>query len=62
MLPTSEQLVESIRGNPYFRRLAERQDEYMKAPCGHIFHIPCLLNWMEVKHDCPSCRFALPTV
>jgi len=32
----------------------------MKTPCGHKFHIPCLLTWMEVKMECPTCRAALP--
>lgn len=31
-----------------------------KTPCGHIFHAPCLKNWMNLKADCPSCRGALP--
>lgn len=32
----------------------------MVTPCGHFFHPHCLLRWMEVKMDCPTCRRPLP--
>lgn len=25
-------------------------------PCGHFFHAPCLLRWLEWKGTCPTCR------
>lgn len=34
----------------------------MYAPCGHGFHEECLINWMNIKMECPTCRLALPTV
>mmetsp|Transcript_14532 Transcript_14532/g.14630 ORF Transcript_14532/g.14630 Transcript_14532/m.14630 type:complete len:200 (+) Transcript_14532:722-1321(+) len=34
----------------------------MYAPCGHRFHEECLINWMNIKMECPTCRNALPTV
>ncbi|KDO22722.1 hypothetical protein SPRG_22291 [Saprolegnia parasitica CBS 223.65] len=34
--------------------------DYMIAPCDHIFHRPCLQEWMHVKMECPTCRCALP--
>ncbi|KDO17998.1 hypothetical protein SPRG_16480 [Saprolegnia parasitica CBS 223.65] len=34
--------------------------DYMIAPCDHIFHRPCLQEWMQVKMECPTCRCALP--
>jgi len=33
---------------------------YMLAPCDHLFHKDCLVQWMEVKMECPICRNELP--
>eukprot|EP01062_Namystynia_karyoxenos_P023921 TRINITY_DN1927_c0_g1_i1.p1 TRINITY_DN1927_c0_g1~~TRINITY_DN1927_c0_g1_i1.p1 ORF type:complete len:329 (+),score=107.42 TRINITY_DN1927_c0_g1_i1:110-988(+) len=34
------------------------------VPCGHMFHKPCLKDWLFGKagdaHNCPDCRTALP--
>lgn len=35
---------------------------YMLAPCDHIYHRDCLVQWMEVKMECPICRTELPTL
>jgi len=35
---------------------------YMLPPCEHIFHRECLVQWMEVKMECPTCRGHLPAV
>ena len=35
---------------------------YMLAPCDHIFHKECLVQWMEVKMECPICRKELPSI
>ena len=34
--------------------------ERMLTPCGHAFHNECLLRWMDIRHECPVCRRALP--
>lgn len=34
----------------------------MHAPCGHRFHEECLMRWMTVKMECPTCRAALPEI
>eukprot|EP01132_Coremiostelium_polycephalum_P008044 gene8044-9892_t len=34
--------------------------EIMTTPCNHLFHSKCLLQWMEFKMECPTCRQALP--
>jgi hypothetical protein len=33
---------------------------YMLGPCDHIFHRQCLVQWMDVKMECPTCRADLP--
>ena len=35
---------------------------YMLAPCDHIFHKDCLMEWMNVKMECPICRTELPSI
>mgnify|MGYP001762197398 FL=1 len=46
------------------RRLLRRRDaprpNVMVTPCHHIFHTDCLTHWMEIKNECPSCRWPLP--
>ena len=29
-------------------------------PCGHRFHWPCSLRWLERRNTCPCCRAELP--
>ena len=37
-----------------------RKNDYMIAPCDHIFHKACLQQWMNVKLECAICREKLP--
>ena len=32
----------------------------MATPCDHLFHSSCLLEWMEIKLECPTCRRPIP--
>jgi transmembrane E3 ubiquitin-protein ligase len=34
----------------------------MHTPCKHLFHEDCLINWMAVKMECPTCRTPLPFI
>lgn len=37
-------------------------NEYIKTPCGHVYHLFCLSEWMKESHDCPTCRRELPAI
>ncbi|CAH2002025.1 unnamed protein product [Acanthoscelides obtectus] len=30
--------------------------EVFATKCGHVFHYPCLINWIERSKTCPQCR------
>lgn len=32
-----------------------------KLPCGHLFHKPCLAEWLVKQCTCPVCRYELET-
>ena len=34
----------------------KKAKEYMKTPCNHKYHVPCLKRWMDIRLECPSCR------
>ena len=37
--------------------LLSPSDDLSSAPCGHIFHSPCIIQWIETgKSSCPQCR------
>eukprot|EP00088_Acartia_fossae_P027443 TRINITY_DN28203_c0_g1_i1.p1 TRINITY_DN28203_c0_g1~~TRINITY_DN28203_c0_g1_i1.p1 ORF type:complete len:415 (-),score=45.67 TRINITY_DN28203_c0_g1_i1:42-1286(-) len=31
-------------------------DNLVCTPCGHVFHMQCVLQWFESKKNCPQCR------
>ncbi len=34
----------------------------MMTPCKHKYHKKCLLQWMNMKMECPTCRARLPRI
>lgn len=38
------------------------RQSYMLAPCNHLFHKDCLIQWMDIKMECPICRTDLPAL
>lgn len=43
-----------------YRRLNPQQNQIMRTPCGHAFHISCLIHWILIRRQCPICRSELP--
>ena len=31
-------------------------DDLTSTPCGHVFHLACVVQWFETKKNCPQCR------
>jgi len=38
------------------RNLGSKKGALMKTPCNHVFHTPCLVEWISRKDECPVCR------
>ncbi|KAJ1663125.1 hypothetical protein IW140_005324 [Coemansia sp. RSA 1813] len=40
----------------------QERTAYMVTPCHHVYHTECLVQWMDIKLECPICRAPLPPV
>ncbi|KAF3773437.1 E3 ubiquitin-protein ligase [Nymphaea thermarum] len=34
--------------------------EVSEMPCGHRYHVDCIMKWLEKHNTCPLCRFLMP--
>ena len=59
--PNQSENLAALQNNPYLKRIGKiKKDFFMKTPCNHSFHNKCLINWMSIKMECPTCRKNLP--
>ncbi|PRQ52988.1 putative transcription factor C2H2 family [Rosa chinensis] len=38
-----------------------QQEPITRLPCGHHYHVHCIVQWLEFSHLCPLCRYQMPT-
>jgi SUMO ligase MMS21 Smc5/6 complex component len=36
--------------------LSNKDKNIIKLDCGHLFHMECIDNWLDVQQTCPICR------
>lgn len=39
----------------------EQQPSITRLPCGHHYHLHCIVQCLEINHLCPLCRYPMPT-
>lgn len=41
--------------------VVEQQPSITRLPCGHHYHLHCIVQCLEINHLCPLCRYPMPT-
>lgn len=63
VVPTISSLAHGLECSICYEGIdIQKRSEYMLAPCNHLFHRECLVQWMDVKMECPICRTNLPVL
>ena len=52
----SEGLIGSGQECTICQESTTTQDQVIRLPCGHTFHVSCASNWLMTHASCPSCR------
>lgn len=39
--------------------LSKTLENDMILPCGHKYHFTCIMDWLDKKMTCPTCRMPL---
>ncbi|KAF9678977.1 hypothetical protein SADUNF_Sadunf07G0092300 [Salix dunnii] len=34
--------------------------EAIRMPCSHVYHSDCIVQWLQISHLCPLCRYHMP--
>ncbi|CAD8106575.1 unnamed protein product [Paramecium sonneborni] len=42
--------------------MATQKQLLMNTPCNHVFHPPCLIQWMQINLTCPLCKSSIPQI
>eukprot|EP00045_Choanoeca_perplexa_P015897 m.206736 g.206736 ORF g.206736 m.206736 type:complete len:169 (+) comp17109_c1_seq1:91-597(+) len=58
--PTKTELAEAVQC-PICMAAYQAEDDLHELPCEHVFHVACIVPWMEQACVCPLCRYELPT-
>ncbi|SPO28491.1 uncharacterized protein UTRI_04888 [Ustilago trichophora] len=56
-LPCTESESESHQEK--LQEQGEQQQDLISMPCGHIFHVDCLVPWLRLHGTCPVCRVSI---
>jgi hypothetical protein len=59
---TDASAIENANSRIILDILRPNHNQIMKTPCGHKFHVKCLVEWMGIKMECPTCRARLPVI
>nr|KYP60481.1 E3 ubiquitin-protein ligase RNF181 family [Cajanus cajan] len=72
MIPASNEAIQTLlkksmvmigsEGCPICLEELDANAECYTMPCHHVFHLQCIVTWLQTSHVCPLCRYPLPTL
>lgn len=57
--PAEEGGKEETKGKDGETGEEAQQEDLISMPCGHIFHVDCLVPWLRLHGTCPVCRVSI---